>query len=162
MEFIDRRYLRISDLFSKRDGSQSRFSDYDMIYKQDTNQLCRFPELIRLFDDNIWIERNVYYDILTFKRPARYDQVPIPWKKVAQVLYDAFSMCKYVAIVKVNDQWEVTSNQKYINESFPVFRNRCLFELRDELGISHTGKGADSLMLHSKYTGGNFNLVPQV
>jgi hypothetical protein len=160
MEFKNRNSIRVSDLFLKEVGAQETFSAYDMICKQESNQLCRFPELLKLFDDNIWIERNINYEFLRFRRPGRYDKVPIDWDMVAKVLYDAFSSCKYIAIVKNNHQWELTSNPKYINESFPVFRNRCLFELRDHLGISHTGKGADSVMLESKYTGENFNLIP--
>jgi hypothetical protein len=160
MEFVDRRTLSISDLFKPHEYYLRTYSGYDFRYKQDGNQLCRFPELLELLDNNVWIEKGDQWNYFRLTRPEHDKGAPIDQMLVAKVLYEAFSDCPNMAIASDEGRWKVTSEPKYIDERFETYRNRTLFELRDYLGISHTGKGKDSVMMISRYTGSNFHLMP--
>jgi len=125
------------------------YSDYDFKYNQDINQLHKFPELL---EQDIWIEKGDIWNSFRFCKPPCCVDESIDWKKVASVLYSAFSDCLKIAIVWNGDRLEVTSSPKYNNESFEIYRNRTLFELRDYLHIKHSGLGKDSIRLKSKYS----------
>jgi len=154
-----REELSVKDLFPVEDYAMQTYGKYELIYQQDKNELCRFPELLELFAMGVCIEKGSGWDFFRLK-PYGQGNTELPeLKKVAQILYNAFSMSKNIAVVLRSGYVEVTSNNLYVNESFEVYRNRTLFELRDYLGIDHYGKGSDSVMLKSKYTGEGFQLV---
>ena len=151
--------LSVKDLFPVEDYAMQTYGRYELIYNQDKNELCRFPELLELFALGVCIEKGSGWDFFRFK-PYGQGITKLPeLRVVAQILYNAFSMSKNIAVVLTYDYVEVTSVQKYVGESFEVYRNRTLFDLRDYLGIPHFGQGKDSVMLESRYTAARFKLT---
>lgn len=143
-----RKDFSVGELFTKEGTIYEKcvgvfsLSEYSMVYEQDCNEFYRFPELVDLLRAGVTIKYADGWNRLQVSGP-RED------KGIAQKLYDAFSDCSRIAIWYYSGHWEVTSNQHYRHEDFEHFRNRTLFELRDHLGISHKGKGKDSIRLPS-------------
>jgi hypothetical protein len=153
--FVKRQELEIKDFLpgDPKYGVNS-YGNFEMSWWQDTNELCRFPELIPIFDAGFTIESAESWNYFRFQP---YDdprlKEPETERFVLQCLHDAFSCCKKIAIVFDRGYIEVTSEPKYMDESFKVYRNRHLFKIRDILGIGHGGRGSDSIRLESKHTG---------
>lgn len=134
--------LVVSDLFKNSNKDVLIYSSFSMSYKQDSCLLYRFPELYELLSQSgIHIEYSSFW-----KNWFRMINKLKDRKKVLFSLYSAFSECPGISIIP-DIEISVTSVKKYTNESFKLYRNRKLFQLRDELGISHEGKGDDSIRL---------------
>ncbi len=149
-----REELVLSDIFfNKTNVIIEEYNVYNLIYKQDTNCLCRFPELIELFENHYYIEyaKNwSFFRILKYNyryNVKNYDPL-YDTRFAANMAYKAFSKCEKLAIRIDHHQWiYVYDRPYYIDESFEVFRNKCLFTLREYLSIPHSGHGKDSIKL---------------
>ncbi len=126
-------------------GNKTDFSTYEMIYQQTQNELCRFPELLPMFQHGYSIE---YLEAHGFLRVSAGEDLPI----ILQCLYDAFSESPKLAIYveEATNTVCVAQTKRYQYEPFEMMRNRNLFIVRDMLGISHEGKGKDSIRLELK------------
>ena len=142
----NRRDFTVEELFdySGRDFCGTvRYSEYEMRWEQESNELCRFPELLPLFRLGYELEHASdwpFARVITKEHPSKDKRVP-------EALYKAFSCCPNIAIVYDHGKWEITSSQKYTYQDFEHYRNEAVFLLRDHLGISHEGKGRDSVRL---------------
>ena len=143
MKWVNRCNLRVEDLFNPN-NLKTHYSDYDVIWRQENNQLHRYPELLphMKYRDMQYSHCNVYGSSMRM--------FPIDHKGAAMAFYQAFSGCKKMCI-DINEEGgrsiTVSSRSKYTYEDFEHYRNRCIFELRDYLGIHHHGKGEDSKRL---------------
>ena len=145
-----RNTMGITDIFNKPKFGIGTYSKYDILHNQDTNELCRFPELFPLFDYGYCIE---YASNWKFFRITRRHYAcdalnkPEELKLFAKCLYNAFHDNPLLAIVLNTNAIEVRSTTIYIEGSFEVFRNNELFKVREFLSLPHTGLGKDSLKL---------------
>lgn len=150
-----REELVLSDIFYNKSGVIiGEYNDYNLIYKQDTNCLCRFPELLELFEKSYYIEYSENWSFFRIRKLARnylvkdYDST-YDTRFVASIMHKAFSRCENLAIKIDHLNWiYVYDKPYYSDESFEVFRNRCLFTLREYLNIPHLGHGKDSIKLY--------------
>lgn len=154
MSHKKREELDLKDIFfNKNNFIIETYDSYDLLYKKDTNCLYMFPELIELFDNHYYIEYAKNWSFFRIlKHNHRYtvkNYNPLyDTRFAANIAYKAFSNCEKLAIKIDHHQWIYVYNTKYyIDESFEVFRNRCLIELREYLNISHSGHGKDSIKL---------------
>lgn len=141
----DRNDLKLEDIIYNDYEYIANYGRYELTYKQNTNCLCRFPELLKLFDEGYYIEHaNSWKSFRVMrKHPQVYDK-----KFVAEILFNAFSGNKNLAICyDYFSEVTVYSTNLYVYEDFEHFRNRTLFELRDFLGKGHFGHGEDSKRL---------------
>ena len=144
-EFRDRRELTMDDIIPNHlmECPMQTYGRYEMLYKQDSNQLHRFPELLSVFKYGE-LEKGNGWGYMRFLTNSSN----IYLMGILQVLYDAFSESPHIAIDKDSGLFiEIVSHPKHVGQTFKVYRNRCLFSVRDYLGISHDGKGKDSIRL---------------
>jgi hypothetical protein len=132
----------------------STFSDYDALYRQETNQLCKFPEILKIMEKHP-IE---YADSWGFFRFKNLDSNQKKFKKKVKTIWSAFSPCKNLAVYMYGGSIEVRERPIYNNEDFITMRNRCCFEMRDYLDIKHEGYGPDSKMLPTPHAAEKFQL----
>jgi len=148
----NRQQLKLSDILKDRGyGGINTYMYYDAVYRQETNELCRFPELLALLHQGCVIEWAPNWGFMRLVQPhgAKTNAM---YLHIVDALYKAFEGNMNVAVVVDTDVVHVYSTNKYLDEDFKTFRNRHLFKVRDMLGVHHQGHGEDSIRLYSKYS----------
>lgn len=158
MALQKRNELSVPDILQPDRPYVYQFSKNDITHRQDIHQLHRYPEVVELLQD-MDIEYARGWNFFRFVEGyGRHGRGLLPIPQVLDRLHSAFADNERVAIVLRNSYVEVTSSPMYIDEDFATLRNRMLFVVRDILEIPHGGRGEDSIMLRSKYSGTHFVL----
>jgi hypothetical protein len=148
--------LKIEDLvtyvYDKKVGRE--YGSYEIKYKQQSNQLCRFPLLYPFFFEKECFNKVHWNDFHNFLKFEPCENSLINKKQLIEMIYHSFCDNKNISIDYSN--LELRENPMWVDEPFEQYRQRMLWEIRDYLGFNHYGRGSDNdLVKSSKYFRGN-------
>jgi hypothetical protein len=153
---ITRYNVTLNDLFLRNNVGASTYSYYDSCWRQEECRLFLFPELQKHLEAGLQFE---FAQNWGFARVIWRDQ---PVDNIISSVYNSFAWDSVIfPHLQSRNTIELRDRPYYIDEDYKTIRNRSLFEIREILGVSHSGKGKDSVMLPSKYSGRFYTLGEQ-
>lgn len=143
----------------------SSISHYEIVYSQDTNNLIRFPGLTKMLNRSWVVKVNTFHNCLRLEVPSSSNtrpKFPMPFDEALKLIYNDFSSNKNIAIDFTCSTITLKTTPMYVDETFDEYRIRCNFQVRDYLGMSHSGHGNDSVKGNPRYNPGLFKSVNRV